>query len=152
VEKILETGWDWLVKILDEGGYVRYDFSTATKVLNVFGNLKKEYNGDLWQIYYAAQDSKEIEERLKNLGKGIGDVTVSIFLLAAVWAYKFSGSVRNDGSKSATTKPIPRVLWYRFPKFVLGYIATSAVLSAIAFTYPCFSWREGSCSGSVIRN
>ena len=28
------------------------------------------------------------------------------------------------------------VIWYRFPKFVLGYIFTSAVLSIIAFTYP----------------
>ncbi|MEA1964803.1 MAG: hypothetical protein U9O41_06720, partial [Candidatus Aerophobetes bacterium] len=33
LEKILETGWDGLVKILDEGGYVRYDFKTATKLL-----------------------------------------------------------------------------------------------------------------------
>jgi len=27
-EKILDTGWDGLVKMLDEGGYTRYDFST----------------------------------------------------------------------------------------------------------------------------
>lgn len=30
-ENILSAGWDELVRILDEGGYVRYDFSTATK-------------------------------------------------------------------------------------------------------------------------
>ena len=80
VEKILETGWNGLVKILDEGGYVRYDFSTATKLLNVFGALKKDYSGDLWQLYNAARDSRDLEERLKSLGKGIGGVTVSIFL------------------------------------------------------------------------
>ena len=32
-EKILDTGWDGLVKILDDGEYARYDFSTATKLL-----------------------------------------------------------------------------------------------------------------------
>ncbi len=34
-EKIIDTGWDGLVKILDDGGYVRYDFSTATKLLEI---------------------------------------------------------------------------------------------------------------------
>jgi len=28
MEKIIAAGWDERVKILDEGGYVRYDFST----------------------------------------------------------------------------------------------------------------------------
>lgn len=54
-------------------------------------------------------------------------IGVIAFLLAAVWAYKFGKTGANAS---------PKVLWYRFPKFVLGYIATSAVLSAIAFTYP----------------
>jgi len=88
VDKILETSWNGLVKILDEGGYVRYDFSTATKLLNVFGDLKKDYNGDFWQLYNAAQDSRDLEARLKSLGKGIGDVTVSIFLrdMRSIWS------------------------------------------------------------------
>ncbi|MEM3727444.1 MAG: hypothetical protein QXG49_03565, partial [Candidatus Bathyarchaeia archaeon] len=32
-KKILEAGWDKLVEILDSGGYVRYDYSTATNIL-----------------------------------------------------------------------------------------------------------------------
>src|SRR3990170_5102919 len=40
-EKILETGWDGLVRILDDGGYARYDFSTATKLLEIMADLKK---------------------------------------------------------------------------------------------------------------
>ena len=32
-QKILEAGWDNLVEVLDRGHYVRYDFSTATKLL-----------------------------------------------------------------------------------------------------------------------
>ncbi len=98
VDKILETDWNGLVEILDEGGYVRYDFSTATKLLNVFGALKKYYNGDLWELYNAARDSRDLEEKLKSLGKGIGDVTVSIFLR----------DMRNIWSK-AEPKPTPSV-------------------------------------------
>lgn len=29
-KSVLDTGWDGLVEILDSGGYVRYDFKTAT--------------------------------------------------------------------------------------------------------------------------
>jgi hypothetical protein len=86
--KIVDAGWDELVRILDAGGYVRYDFSTATKLLRVFGNLQKIYKGDLNALHAAAADSRDLEARLKALGKGIGDITVSIFLreMRPVWA------------------------------------------------------------------
>ncbi len=32
-QKIVRTGWEGLVKILDEGSYTRYDFKTADKLL-----------------------------------------------------------------------------------------------------------------------
>ncbi len=79
-EKIIETGWDGLVKILDDGGYVRYDFSTATKLLEIMKDLKTRYNGDLSRLHRAAKDERDLENLLKDLGKGIGDVTVNIFL------------------------------------------------------------------------
>ncbi|HAG51153.1 MAG: hypothetical protein A2X87_07070 [Deltaproteobacteria bacterium GWC2_42_51] len=87
-KKILETDWDGLVKILDDGGYVRYDFSTATKLLEIMKDLEKDYAGDLNKLYKKAKDERELEELLKDLGKGIGDVTVNIFLreLRLVWA------------------------------------------------------------------
>ena len=80
VEGILSTGWDGLVRILDEGGYTRYDFSTATKLLEAFGHLKSQYASDLWNLYDRSSGGLELEKRLKGLGKGIGDTTVSIFL------------------------------------------------------------------------
>jgi len=40
---IINTGWDKLVEILDSGGYVRYDFSTASDLLNIANKLKKRY-------------------------------------------------------------------------------------------------------------
>lgn len=86
-KKISETGWNGLVKILDDGGYVRYDFSTATKLLEIMKDLEKDYDADLNKLYKKAKDERELEELLKDLGKGIGDVTVNIFLreLRLVW-------------------------------------------------------------------
>jgi hypothetical protein len=78
--RVVDAGWDRLVSVLDEGGYTRYDFSTADKLLEVFGNLKKWYGGDLTRLYEQSTDAAELEANLKRLGKGIGDTTVSIFL------------------------------------------------------------------------
>src|SRR5512136_2799029 len=38
-ERILATGWDGLVAILDAAGYTRYDFSTASRLLAIMDNL-----------------------------------------------------------------------------------------------------------------
>jgi hypothetical protein len=86
-KKILDTSWDGLVKILDEGSYTRYDFKTADKLLEVMRNLSETYDGSPNQIQVQASDARDLERRLKALGKGIGDVTVSIFLreLRGVW-------------------------------------------------------------------
>lgn len=86
-EKVVATGWEGLVSLLDEGGYTRYDFSTATKLVEVFGNLQRSYGGDLNRLYAASTDAKDIEDRLVGLGKGIGATTVSVFLrdLRHVW-------------------------------------------------------------------
>jgi len=98
-EKILKTGWDGLVKILDEGSYTRYDFKTANKLLLVMTNLEKNYSGSLNLLHREALDSRDLEKRLKQLGKGVGDLTVSIFLrdLRGVW-------------KKADPRPTPLVI------------------------------------------
>lgn len=84
-EKILDAGWDELVSILDEGGYVRYDFSTATKLLNIMKELKEKY-GSIEELYAQSKDARNLVERLKDF-KGIGDVTAQIFLreLRGLW-------------------------------------------------------------------
>lgn len=85
VEKIIAAGWDELVRILDEGGYVRYDFSTATKLLDIAQMLKEKY-GSLENLYNQSSDTKDLERRLQEF-KGIGAVTTQIFLreLRDVW-------------------------------------------------------------------
>lgn len=86
-EHILATGWDGLVTILDAGGYVRYDFSTATRLLAIMEALTRSYGGNLNILHERARDSMDLERLLKGLGSGIGDVTVNIFLreLRTVW-------------------------------------------------------------------
>ena len=86
-EAVLARGWDGLVVLLDEGGYTRYDFKTATKLLAVMTTLKERYHGDLENLAAAARDSADLEERLLNLTSGIGPATVNIFLreLRDVW-------------------------------------------------------------------
>jgi len=84
-KRIIEAGWDKLVEVLDSGGYVRYDFSTASKLLDLMKNLKEKY-GSLENLYVQAKDSEDLEKRLLEF-KGIGPVTVNIFLreLKPVW-------------------------------------------------------------------
>ncbi len=96
-DKVIAAGWRKLVKLLDLGGYARYDFSTATKLLEIMGRLKKDYGGLVSNIHKDAKDSKDLEKRLLAF-KGIGPVTVNIFLreLRAIW-------------KKADPQPLPHI-------------------------------------------
>ncbi|HET9462834.1 MAG TPA: hypothetical protein VFO43_02590 [Thiobacillus sp.] len=87
-DRILQTGWDGLVGVLDAGGYVRYDYKTATKLLAICEALMRDYAGSLDALHDAAADPRDLENRIKALGKGIGDITAGIFLreLRGIWA------------------------------------------------------------------
>jgi len=77
-ERTLESGWDELVRVLDQGHYVRYDFSTATKLLDVCKMLKEKY-GTLTILINQSSSHKELGKRLLEF-KGVGPKTVEIFL------------------------------------------------------------------------
>jgi len=77
-EKILKAGWDKLVEILDKGHYVRYDFSTADKLLEICKELKQKYE-NLKNLLKSAKNKRELERKLLEF-KGIGIVTARIFL------------------------------------------------------------------------
>ncbi len=77
-DNILKAGWDKLVKVLDNGHYVRYDFSTATKLLEICKALKKHY-GSITNLMKQSKNKKELAKRLQEF-KGVGPVTVKIFL------------------------------------------------------------------------
>lgn len=84
-QSILEAGWDKLVQVLDSGGYVRYDFSTASRLLEIAASLREKY-GSLENLYAQAKDSKDLERKLLEF-KGVGPTAVNIFLreLKGIW-------------------------------------------------------------------
>ena len=78
--KLLRRGWNGLVEVLDRGGYVRYDFKTATTLLEVCQTLVERYHGDLNTLHSRAKDPADLEQRIRQLGKGVGEITSGIFL------------------------------------------------------------------------
>ena len=85
-KNILSAGWNRLVEALDLGGYVRYDFSTATNILEAVRLLIERYDGDIDKIHQRARDPKDLERRLMEF-KGIGPTATNIFLreLRGIW-------------------------------------------------------------------
>ena len=78
--KILETGWDFLVNpVMREGGYVRYDEKTSTKILRICQTLLAEYGGSLKTLHEKSSDSDDLEARVMQF-YGVGPVTMNIFL------------------------------------------------------------------------
>jgi endonuclease III len=86
-ERVLKKGWDGLVRLLDQGGYARYDFKTATKLLETAQALEEQYGGNLNRLHGAASDNADLENRIQSLAKGIGPVTTDIFLreMRGIW-------------------------------------------------------------------
>ena len=84
-DAIIEAGWDRLVEVLDAGGYVVYDFATASKILDIASKLKERY-GSLEALYLQAKNERDLVKRLQEF-KGVGPTTVNTFLreLKAIW-------------------------------------------------------------------
>jgi len=100
-ERILAAGWDRLVEVLDSGGYVRYDFSTASNLLKIMEDLKEKY-GDLEELHMKSKRPKDLESRLQEF-KGVGPVGVNIFLreLRGIW----------EKAKPKTSKMAIKIGW-----------------------------------------
>lgn len=79
---ILDAGWDRLVEVLDRGHYVRFDYSTATKLLEVSRALLERY-GSLTALLGQARGRADLARRLQEF-KGIGPTTTRIFLREAL--------------------------------------------------------------------
>lgn len=77
-DAILSAGWDRLVRLLDQAHYVRYDFSTATKLLEISKELKHRY-GTVTNLLAQAKTPRELSAKLQEF-KNIGPVTARIFL------------------------------------------------------------------------
>ncbi|WP_028239174.1 HhH-GDP family DNA glycosylase [Stutzerimonas azotifigens] len=85
-KKLHARSWQQIVDMLGEGHYVRYDESTADRLLKLSGKLIDEYDGRVSRIHELAKDRKDLEKRLQAF-EGIGPKTVEIFMREAekVW-------------------------------------------------------------------
>lgn len=77
-DALLNAGWDKLVVVLDKGHYVRYDFSTATKLLDIAKKLKEKHKS-ITAIIKQSKTENILSKRLQEF-KGIGPVTTRIFI------------------------------------------------------------------------
>lgn len=71
-----------LVRMLGEGGYRRYDESTATRLSLLCQALIEDYDGCITGIAEAADGREDFERRLLAF-KGVGPVTLGIFMREA---------------------------------------------------------------------
>lgn len=84
-QAIRRAGWDRLVQLLDEAHYVRYDFSTATKLLEVCRELEERY-GSVTNLLHASKTPAALSRNLQQF-KHVGPVTAQIFLreIRSLW-------------------------------------------------------------------
>ena len=71
-----------LVRMLGEAHYVRYDETTATRLLALAHKLNNEYAGKVGNIVAEGADRQAFEKRLAQFD-GIGPKTVEIFMREA---------------------------------------------------------------------
>ena len=74
-----EAGWQRLVDVLGQGHYVRYDESTATRLLEASKLLQEKYGGSVRRLLQAAENKKDLQKRLIEF-KGIGQKASAIFM------------------------------------------------------------------------
>ena len=111
-DAILKAGWDELVRLLDEAHYVRYDFSTATKLLEISEELKRRY-GTVTNLIAQSKTPRELSRRLQEF-KNVGPVTARIFLreMRPFWQ-PTEGQQKAESkgtSARARTRPCPKGL------------------------------------------
>ena len=131
--KMSEAGWDGLVSSLDAGGYVRYDFSTASDLVSMMKLLKEKYDGKLGTVHKLAADQRDLEKRLQEF-RGVGPVTMNIFLrdLRGVWS-KADPPLGHIAAKAARDLGLkdPKAFWENNKVRGYGYVNFETALMRI---------------------
>ena len=80
--KLCNCSWQQIVDMLGEGHYVRYDESTAERLLKLCHKLIDDYGGKVGNIHAQSENRQTLEKRLAEF-EGIGPKTVEIFMREA---------------------------------------------------------------------
>jgi hypothetical protein len=104
-QAVVRTGWKKLVELLDGAHYVRYDFSTATKLLDVCNALMAQY-GALKSMIEQCATPAQLAKKLQEF-KGIGPVTAKIFIreIRPIWNEFKLEETRRVGRQSINRRP-----------------------------------------------
>lgn len=86
VIQVRHIPWEDLVALLDEGGYARYDFRTATRLQDLAEIIGERYDGQVTVISRRFPGYQGLRQALDAL-PGWGPVTIQLFLreLRGVW-------------------------------------------------------------------
>jgi hypothetical protein len=99
-DTILRAGWDKLVRLLDEAHYVRYDFSTATKLLEICEELKRRYV-NMSNLLAQSKTPRELSAKLQEF-RNVGPVTARIFLREVGPYWRSSQNPKNELKQTRT--------------------------------------------------
>jgi endonuclease III len=81
-KKLANCTYRQLVLMLGQAHYVRYDETTASRLLALASKLNTEYSGKVSNIVEASADRQAFEKRLSEF-EGIGPKTIEIFMREA---------------------------------------------------------------------
>lgn len=81
-QKIAQCTHRQLVVMLGQARYVRYDETTASRLLALAKKMNAEYDGRVSNIVAASPDRQAFEKRLSEF-EGIGPKTIEIFMREA---------------------------------------------------------------------
>jgi len=104
-DAILGAGWDELVRLLDEAHYVRFDFSTATKLLHISNELKERF-GSLTNLVAESKTPAELSKKLQEF-KHVGPTTARIFLREVRPIWYLSGADAAAKRRRALARHLP---------------------------------------------
>ncbi len=86
---VLAANHDTMIAVFGRARYVRYDESSATRLVDIAAALRDGYGGDLRALAAAGDNDVDAVARLLKQFKGIGDTGADIFLREAqdVWTW-----------------------------------------------------------------
>ncbi|MGV0645386.1 endonuclease [Mycolicibacterium sp. XJ2546] len=101
-DAVLEADRQQMIRAFGRAHYVRYDESSADRLIDIAGTVRDEYHGDLRRLAAEADGDAGTAAALLKQFKGIGDTGADIFLREAqdiwTWARPYFDNRAMDGA------------------------------------------------------